>query len=172
MTSELALLRNRVIELEDIVRGLQAQVQASGALQKYSTWELASDTTLTQSDMGLTHYVNCSATAAITLPTATEGQHVEFINTGTFTIEIKDDTGTRITYLYGGYRTLIHSYGTEWPDAVTVYAKDGKEYHNGTIIIGDPNGIQIIESDGSDYRYLSIDNTGSVGVSAAGIADI
>lgn len=61
-----------------------------------ASWELATATTLTQDDLGIRHWINCSSASNLTLPTAVEGGWIFLFNYGTQTITVKNPGTTTI----------------------------------------------------------------------------
>lgn len=59
-------------------------------------WELSGATTLAEGDLYIRHWINCSTSANLTLPTAVEGGWVHIYNYGTQTITVKNPGGTTI----------------------------------------------------------------------------
>lgn len=67
-----------------------------GAVWPTSNWELTGATTLSQDDLGIRHWINCSTAANLTLPASVEGGWIFLYNYGTQTITIKNPAATTI----------------------------------------------------------------------------
>lgn len=84
-----------------------------GVILPWARWDLAANTTLSESDLGIRHWVNCTSASNLTLPTAVEGAVIHIYNYGTQTITLKNPAATTIGTLNQNDGVTIYSY----PDA-------------------------------------------------------
>jgi hypothetical protein len=91
--------------------------------ERVAIWELTANTTLSEGDFFVIHWINCSTAADITLPTAAEGVWIEFFNYGTQTITVRNPSATSIgTLANWGVRLKAYPNASgvpAWPAALT-----------------------------------------------------
>lgn len=67
-----------------------------------SIYDLGANTTLSTFELNRTHYINATAAVDVNLPHLEPGQFVVIVNTGSYTITVKDESGSTVTTIASG----------------------------------------------------------------------
>lgn len=125
-----------------------------GGNHRTMLYSLAADLTLTWEDMNCVHYINCTSAANITLPGASEGCWVRFINVGAQTFTVNATIASVPTGSYVDVATFSNSsFVPEWPSAVPVMSKAG-------VLTTAASGLAIKSANGH-FWIITVDNTGA-----------
>jgi len=160
------ILEDRLGKLENkkIVKPqLQADPQPSSLSYTVST-----NTALNASDLGMTHYINCTSDSNLTLPVTYELGWIEVFNYGSSVLTIKNSGGTAIgslmQYQYTRIIAFPNSSGVPaWPSKIIVFGSSGSVKLEGDLSFkSSSSGVILKDTAGTPHYWR-------VSTSAAGV---